>query len=81
MVLEGINLVECNGQYMLVDYSAKKPVIISKRVYEILLKAKSGMSISLLEELYGHHLINMVRSELANLKRRKTLEFSDRDLS
>ena len=29
MNLKGINLVESNNRYMLVDYSARKPVIIT----------------------------------------------------
>lgn len=79
MILDGISLVEYNSQYMMVDYPAKKPVIISKRVYEILSKAKSGIPISLLEESYGHNLVDTVWDTLDNLKKRKVLEFADRD--
>ena len=79
MNLDGINLVEYNAKYMIVDYWAKKPVIISKRVYEIIMKIKSGMPISLIQKSYDSYLVDTVLNTLDNLKTRKVLDFSNKD--
>lgn len=79
MNLDGINLIEYNNRYMLIDYSASKPVIISKRVYDILSKAKRGISIKALKEEYGDDLLNTVVSTINDLKKRKVIDCSDKN--
>lgn len=78
MNLNGINLVEYNNRYMLVDYSASKPIIISKRVYIILSKVKKGIPIDILKGEYGENLVNTIESTINDLKVRKVIECSDK---
>lgn len=76
MDLNGINLVAYNNHYMLVDYSVRKPVIISKRVYDVLSEAKKGISIQELKEKYGEGLLKTIINKISDLRERKVLECS-----
>lgn len=79
MNLKGINLVESNNRYMLVDYSARKPVIISKRVYDILSKIKNGVSIETLEVKYDADLIETVINTVNDMIQRGVIENTDKN--
>lgn len=77
MDLNNINVIECNNQYVLVDYSASKPVMISKRVYDILAKIKRGEQWKGLEEEYGKDLIHTVINTIQDLRKRKVIADTD----
>ena len=77
MNLNGINLVEYNGYYMLVDYSLRKPVMVSKRVYDTLSEVKKGTPIQELKEKYGEDLLEIIEKKMRELEERKVLECSE----
>ncbi|MCI6812262.1 MAG: radical SAM protein [Lachnospiraceae bacterium] len=77
MNLNGINLVEYNGYYMLVNYSLRKPVMVSKRVYDTLSEVKKGTPIQELKEKYGEDLLEIIEKKMRELEERKVLECSE----
>lgn len=69
-----VNLLNYQDNYFLLNYSLKKPVMISRRVYEILTKIKNSAPLLELRQEYGEELIEQVIHTVNDLEKRNIID-------